>query len=75
MSKTQSATASGTKPKGSPPTHRLTRITTKPDGSKSFEEVGALWPHKDGKGFSLKLKADVKAGDDVIIRAANGGAP
>jgi hypothetical protein len=76
MSKATSATATAAaKPKGNPPSHRLSRISTKPDGTKDYEEVAALWPHKDSRGFSVKLKADLKAGDELMIRQANGGAP
>ena len=62
------------KAKGHKPTHRLTRIVLK-DGEKTFEEVAALWPHKDGRGFSIRLKADLKASDELMIRSINGGAP
>ena len=60
------------KTKGSRPSHRLSRVTEK-DGAKDYQDVGALWPHKDGQGFSLRLKADLKTGDNLIIRTNKGG--
>jgi hypothetical protein len=61
------------KSKGPKPTHRLTRVTDV-NGAKSYQEVGALWPHKDGKGFSLKLRAALNPGDNLMVRLATGGA-
>lgn len=70
---TSSGTApSGDKPKGSRPSHRIFR-SAETDGVKSVQEIGALWPHKDGKGFSIKLKTAVQPGDDLMIRAPKGG--
>lgn len=78
MSKTtadtaQAATANEAPPKakGARPTHRLSRVT-EVEGKKSYEEVGALWPHRDGKGFSLKIKATLQTGDNLIVRMAGG---
>jgi hypothetical protein len=72
---TQASTADQSapaKPKGSRPSHRISRVVEK-DGAKDYQDVGALWPHKDGQGFSLRLKADLKAGDNLIIRSNKGG--
>ncbi len=55
------------KSRGSRPTHRLSRVT-EANGAKKFEEVGALWPHKDGKGFTIKLKTALNPGDNLMIR-------
>lgn len=40
------------------PTHRIYVVTPgKDEKSKGqWDEIGAAWAHKDGKGFSLKLK-------------------
>jgi hypothetical protein len=41
---------------GRKPTHRLFCVVG--DGDKAnWTEIGALWPHKDGKGFSFDCKA------------------
>lgn len=36
------------------PTHRLYAVTKRADKSR-WQEIGAAWSHKDGKGFNLKL--------------------
>lgn len=43
--------------KGNLPTHRAFFVTNdgKEDSKGNWKEIGALWPHKDGEGFSLKL--------------------
>ncbi len=66
------STPAADKPKGSKPSHRIFRYTKSEDG-KNVQEIGALWPHKDGQGFSIKLKATVNPGDDLMIRAPKGG--
>ncbi len=71
----QAGTATGTPPKakGSRPTHRLSRVT-KSDGTKKYQEIGALWPHKDRKGFNVKLTASANPGEDLMIRLDERGA-
>jgi hypothetical protein len=40
----------------SKPTH--TAYVVEGDGEKAnWTEIGALWPHEDGKGFNLALRA------------------
>jgi len=43
------------------PTHRIYVVTS--DSEKgSWTEIGAAWPHQDGKGFSIRsaiLNADI----------------
>ena len=36
------------------PSHLVYLVKNK-DGKAFFEKVGAIWPHKDGKGFSQQL--------------------
>jgi hypothetical protein len=64
------------------PTHRAYAVTKQ--GEKSFwREIGAVWQHEDGKGFSLKLDLLPLNGADIVIRepktepktAGEGGAP
>jgi hypothetical protein len=39
------------------PTHRIYAVTKKDGGDKGrWTEIGAAWPHADGKGFNLKLE-------------------
>ena len=50
------------------PTHRAYAVTK--HGEKSFwREIGAVWQHEDGKGFSLKLDLlPLGNGADIVIR-------
>jgi hypothetical protein len=49
------------------------------DEKSIWTELGAAWPHKDGKGFQLKFKASPFGECDVVLRAivpkANAEAP
>ncbi len=36
------------------PSHKAYAVTKGRNGDH-WQEIGALWPHKDGKGFKLKL--------------------
>ena len=49
------------------PTHRVYAVKRNDDKSR-WTEIGALWPHKDGKGFSLKLDLIPIDGSDLSIR-------
>lgn len=51
------------------PTHRLFNVMKGDEGKANWQEIGALWPHKDGKGFSLKLARLPTDGADLVIRA------
>jgi hypothetical protein len=63
--------------KGSKPTHRLYRVIGEGE-SATWTPIGAAWPNKDGKGFSLTCDA-VPLQGRLILRliterpAANGG--
>jgi hypothetical protein len=37
------------------PTHRIYSVTKNGDSKTNWQEIGAAWPHKDGKGFNLKF--------------------
>jgi hypothetical protein len=44
------------------------------DGRKAYQPVAVVWLRETGKGF-VKLNADLKAGDDLMIAPLrNGGA-
>ena len=50
------------------PTHRIYSVAK--DGDKTrWTELGAAWPHKDGKGFQLKFNASPFGECDVVLRA------
>ena len=49
------------------PTHRIYSVTK--DGEKTrWTELGAAWPHKDGKGFNLKYTACPVGECDIVLR-------
>jgi len=53
--------------KSNTPTHRAYCIQG--EGEKaSWREIGALWAHKDSKGFSFKLDMIPVNGGDIVIR-------
>lgn len=58
-----------TKETSNRPTHRVHAVIKKGSDDKGkWHEIGALWPHKDGKGFSMKLDL-VPVGDaELVIR-------
>lgn len=57
------------KAKGNRPSHVITLITKDDGGVKTFKAVGAMWPHKAGQGFSIKLSEPIAPGMDLWIRA------
>lgn len=49
------------------PTHRIYSVSK--DGEKArWTELGAAWPHKDGKGFQLKFNASPFGECEVVLR-------
>ena len=39
------------------PTHHVYHVTEKQVGDKGYwTKIGAVWPHKDGKGFNMELE-------------------
>lgn len=58
-----------TKTTTSRPTHRVYAVTkTEGDAKSRWAEIGAAWPHKDGKGFNLKLDFLPLNGAELVIR-------
>jgi hypothetical protein len=51
--------------KGKRPTHEITRVL-QVDGRKAYQPVAVVWLREDGRGF-IRLNADLRAGDDLII--------
>jgi len=59
------------------PTHRIYSVTKNGDSKANWQEIGAAWPHKDGKGFNLKFTARPLDGAEIVLReptAKKGGA-
>jgi hypothetical protein len=52
------------------PSHRLFSVTKDAEGKAKWDEIGALWPHKDSQGFNLKLSKLPAEGTDLVIRVA-----
>lgn len=57
--------------KSNAPTHRA-YIVTKTDDKDTWQEIGALWPTKNGEGFTLKVKNEITltSATRIIIRTA-----
>lgn len=51
------------------PTHRIFSVTKNGDDKARWTELGAAWPHKDGKGFNLKFNASPFGECEVVLRA------
>ena len=50
------------------PTHRIYAVSK--DGDKArWTEIGAAWPHRDGKGFQLKYAACPLGDCEIVLRA------
>lgn len=50
------------------PTHRIYSVTKNGDTKANWQEIGAAWPHKDGKGFNLKFTARPLDGAEIVVR-------
>ena len=53
------------------PTHRVYAITKRDISEKgTWLEIGAAWPHRDGKGFGVKLNLiPYSDSAEIVIRA------
>ena len=50
------------------PTHRIYGVTKNGDSKANWQEIGAAWPHKDGKGFNLTFTARPLDGAQIVLR-------
>lgn len=50
------------------PTHRVYAVTRRANDESRWDEIGAVWKHKDGKGFNLKLNYLPLNGGELVIR-------
>lgn len=48
------------------PTHRAYAVEKFGEGKSHWTDIGAAWPHKDGKGFNVKLNLVPLSGEIVI---------
>ena len=53
---------------GKTPTHRAYAVTQGKNKKSFWREIGAVWAHEDGKGFSLKLDFIPLNNADIVIR-------
>jgi hypothetical protein len=51
------------------PTHRVFSVTKKDEAKPFWLEIGAAWPHKDGKGFNIKFNACPFGDAEIVLRA------
>jgi hypothetical protein len=54
--------------KKAPPAYRIYAVTKNGDKKADWQEIGAAWKHKDGKGFGLQFKALPLPGAEVVLR-------
>ena len=52
------------------PTHRVYSVARNGDKKAIWQEIGAAWPHKDGKGFNLTFAARPLEGAQIVLRVA-----
>ncbi len=53
---------------GKAPSHRAYAVLPGKNKKGFWREIGAVWMHEDGKGFSLKLDFIPLANADIVIR-------
>jgi hypothetical protein len=52
------------------PTHRIYSVSKNGEKKSVWTEIGAAWPHKDGKGFNLNFTARPLEGAQLVLRLA-----
>ena len=52
------------------PTHRVYSVSKNGEEKAAWTEIGAAWPHKDGKGFNLTFTARPLEGAQIVLRVA-----
>jgi hypothetical protein len=56
--------------KTSLPSHRIYAVSSNGGQKSAWQEIGAVWPHKDGKGFNLQFAARPLEGAAIVLRTA-----
>ena len=51
------------------PSYRIYSVAGNGDKKAVWQEIGAAWKHKDGKGFNLQFNALPLEGASVVLRA------
>jgi hypothetical protein len=50
------------------PSHRIYSVSNNAGKKAAWKEIGAVWPHKDGKGFNLQFAARPLEGAAIVLR-------
>lgn len=58
--------------KSNRPSHRAL-VNLGDENQKIWREIGAMWPHQDGNGFTLKLDLIPTNAHDIVIRTVKDG--
>ena len=51
------------------PSFRIYSVASVAGKKSAWQEIGAAWPHKDGKGFNLQFAARPLEGAGIVLRA------
>ncbi|MBI3677360.1 MAG: hypothetical protein HY243_12175 [Proteobacteria bacterium] len=51
------------------PSYRIYSVSKNGEKKSTWQEIGAVWPHKDGKGFNLAFAARPLEGAAIVLRA------
>ena len=54
------------------PTHRVYAVRKARGDKAHWTEIGAAWPHRDGKGFNLQLDLIPITAAEIVVRASTG---
>jgi hypothetical protein len=52
------------------PSHRIYGVSNNSGKKAAWQEIGAVWPHKDGRGFNLQFAARPLEGAAIVLRTA-----
>ncbi len=50
------------------PAYRVYSVSRNGEKKAVWQEIGAAWPHKDGKGFNLQFAARPLEGAQIVLR-------
>ena len=53
------------------PSHRIFGVSNTGGKKAAWQEIGAVWPHKDGKGFNLQFAARPLEGAAIVLRTVS----
>ena len=59
---------SNTKTAKTVPAYRIYSVAKNGDDKSTWQEIGAAWKHKDGKGLNLQFTARPLEGAEIVLR-------